>query len=105
MADSKLMKLLLSYAKPYWKSFLFVLIIMFFSILYIVSNNFLLSIIVGFVINIILFMFIKALLVKEERNVEGLLFGISTALSIVYFAILIIAYLLGNYTYQYNQYC
>ena len=34
MADSKLMKLLLSYAKPYWKSFLFVLIIMFFSILY-----------------------------------------------------------------------
>lgn len=77
---------------------------MFFSILYIVSNNFLLSIIVGFGINIILFMFIKALLVKEERNVEGLLFGVSTALSIVYFAILIIAYLLGNYTYQYNQY-
>lgn len=77
---------------------------MFFSILYIVSNNFLLSIIVGFVINIILFLFIKALLVKEERNVEGLLFGISTALSIVYFAILIIAYLLSNYTYQYNQY-
>ena len=77
---------------------------MFFSIIYIISNNFLLSIIAGFIINIILFMLIKALLVKEERNVEGLLFGISTAISIVYFGVLIIAYLIGNYTYQYNQY-
>lgn len=77
---------------------------MFFSIIYILSNNFLLSIILGLGINIILFMLIKAFLVKEEKNVESLLFGISSAISIVYFGILIIAYLLGNYTYQFNQY-
>lgn len=77
---------------------------MFFSIIYMFSNNFLLSIITGLIINIILFMIIKTLLVREEKNVEGLLFGVSSAISIVYFAILIIAYLLGNYTYQYNQY-
>ena len=76
----------------------------FFSSIYLVSNNFLLSVATSFGINIVLFMLIKSLLIKEERNVEGLLFGISSAISIVYFSILIIAYLLGNYTYQYNQY-
>ena len=77
---------------------------MFFSIAYIVSNNFILSIIIGYVINIMLFIIIKALIVKEEKSVEGLLFSTSTAISIIYIGLLIIAYLLGNYTYHYNQY-
>lgn len=77
---------------------------MFFSIIYMISNNFLLSLIAGFAINIILIVLIKAMLVKEEKSVEGLLFGITSAISVVYFGVLIIAYLLGNYTYQYNQY-
>ena len=34
MTDSELIRRLLSYAKPYWKSFVFVLVIMLFSILY-----------------------------------------------------------------------
>lgn len=77
---------------------------MFFSIIYIASNNFLLSIILGFSINIIIFILIKALLIREEKSVEGLLFGFSSTISVVYFCILIIAYLLSNYTYQNNQY-
>ena len=77
---------------------------MFFPIIYILSNNLLVSIILGFVINIIVFILIKILLVKEAKSVEGLLFGTSTAISIAYFGILIIAYLISNYTYQYNQY-
>lgn len=76
----------------------------FFSSIYLVSNNFMLSVATGFGINIVLFMLIKSFLMKEERNIESLLFGISSAISIVYFGILIIAYLLGNYTYQCNQY-
>lgn len=77
---------------------------MFFSIIYIVSNNFILSIIIGFITNIMLFITIKTLIVKEDKSVETLLFSTSTAISIIYICLLIIAYLLGNYTYQYNQY-
>lgn len=77
---------------------------MFFSISYIISNNFMLSIIIGFIINIMLFIVLKALVVKEEKSIEGILFGTSTAISIIYIGLLIIAYLLGNYTYQHNQY-
>lgn len=77
---------------------------MFFSIVYIISNNFLLSMIIGFISNIMLFIIIKSLIVKEEKSVEGLLFSTSTAISIFYIGILVIVYLLGNYTYQYSQY-
>lgn len=76
----------------------------FFSIAYIILNNFMLSIIIGFAINVMLFIVLKTLIVKEEKSIEGILFGTSTAISIIYIGLLIIAYLLGNYTYQHIQY-
>lgn len=77
---------------------------LFFPIVYLISNNFLLSVIVGIVLNLIFFLLIKAIIVKEERNIEELLFGISSVISVVYFSILLIVYLIGNYIYSYNYY-
>lgn len=72
----------------------------FFPFIYLISNNFLLSIIVGYTINFALFIFFKSILIKEEHSIESLLFGLTSIIS----GVLIIVYLLGKYTYQYNSY-
>ncbi len=77
---------------------------MFFPIIYLISNNVLLSIIIGYFISFILFMLLKAIILKDNKNIEGLLFGISSAISIFYLGILIITYLLSKYSYQTNQF-
>lgn len=77
---------------------------MFFPIIYLISNNVLLSIIIGYFISLILFMLLKGIILKDSKNIEGLLFGISSAISVFYLGILIITYLLSKYSYQTNQF-
>lgn len=76
----------------------------FFPFIYIISNNFVISMLVSYVINFTLFIIIKSILIKEDYSIENLLFGITSAVSIIYIGVIIIVYLLGKYTYQYNLY-
>jgi uncharacterized membrane protein len=67
-------------------------------------NDFLISLAISCTINLIMFVIIKSLLVKNENGIESLLFGMTFALSIVYLGIIIILYLLSGYEYQINTY-
>jgi hypothetical protein len=75
-----------------------------FSIIYMLINDFLISLAISCTINLIMFVIIKSLLVKNENGIESLLFGMTFALSIVYLGIIIILYLLSGYEYQINTY-
>lgn len=77
---------------------------LFFSIIYMLIDNFLISVAISFVISLLLFVFIKSLLVKNENGIESLLFGITTSVSIVYLGLLIILYLISNFDYQIDSY-
>ena len=77
---------------------------LFFSIIYMLVNNFLISVSIGFIISLLSFVFIKSLLVKNENGIESLLFGITTAISIVYLGLLIILYLISDFDYQMDTY-
>lgn len=77
---------------------------LFFSIIYILTNDFLISITISYVINLILFVVIKSFLVKNENGIESLLFGITFAVSIVYLGLLVILYLISDFNYQLDTY-
>ena len=77
---------------------------LFFSIIYILLNNFLISLTISYAINLIVFVVIKSLLIKNENDIESLLFGITFALSITYLGIIIILYLISDFEYQINSY-
>lgn len=77
---------------------------LFFSIIYLISNNFILSLVISYLISFTLFFLLKSVLVKEEKGIESLLFGTSIAISIVYFGILIITYIISGFVYNPNNY-
>lgn len=77
---------------------------LFFPIIYLISKNFLLSVLVGICINLIFFLLIKAILVKEEKSIEVLLFGISSTIATIFFSVLLIVSLISKYTYLNNQF-
>lgn len=76
----------------------------FFPIIYLITHKFLMSVLIGYFINIVVFLLVKKLLVKDKQGTEGLLFGISSVISIVYLSMLVILYLVSSYTYQFNYY-
>lgn len=75
----------------------------FFSFLYLLTSNFAISIIFGYIINLIIFLLIKNVILNVNR-IEHLVLGYSVALSVVYFGLLVIVYLLSNYIYEVNNY-
>lgn len=77
---------------------------LFFPIIYLVCNNFILSLAISYLISFALFFILKSILVKEEKGIESLLFGTSIAVSIVYIGLLIIAYIISGYVYSANNY-
>jgi len=74
---------------------------LFFSILYPIINNFYISILLGYVLSISLFLFIKNILIKK-KELEQLLFSYSIAMSILLIGIIIGLYLLDNNVYKDN---
>lgn len=73
---------------------------LFFSIIYMLANDFLISLAISYVVSLMLFVVIRSLLVKNENGIESLLFGITFAISIVYLGLIIIMYLISNFDFQ-----
>lgn len=73
---------------------------LFFSIIYMLANDFLISLAISYVVSLMLFIVIRSLLVKNENGIESLLFGITFAISIVYLGLIIIMYLISNFDFQ-----
>lgn len=72
----------------------------FFSFIFLIFNDFYISLGLSIVINFIVFFLIKKFFINNR--LEDLLFGYSAVISIIYFGIIIFCYLFSNYVYEVN---
>ncbi len=76
----------------------------FFSSLYLISNNVLISIVVSYIINIILFLIINSFLNSSDNKIESKVYSYTIFSSLIYFSFLLMAFLLSNMNYGVNSY-
>ncbi len=76
---------------------------LFFSITYMLVNDFLISLAISYLVNLMLFVVIRSLLVKNENGIESLLFGITFAVSILYLGLIAIMYLISDFDFSINN--
>lgn len=74
----------------------------FFSVFYLLTNNFITSLILGYCISFLLFIIIKNNVTQNNYKVDELLISYSIFLSIIYFGLGIITILIENYVFKFS---
>lgn len=76
----------------------------FFSSLYLITNNILISIVVSYVINTFLFLIINSFLNSSDNRIESKVYSYTIFSSLIYFSLLLMAFLLSDMNYEVNSY-
>lgn len=76
----------------------------FFSSLYLITNNVLISIVVSYVINTFLFLIINSFLNSSDNRIESKVYSYTIFSSLIYFSLLLMAFLLSDMNYEVNSY-
>ena len=76
----------------------------FFPFFFLLLNNFYMSVLLGYLANFVLLLITENVIFKLNYRIEHLLFSYSIIISIFYFGILLICYLLSDFKYQSNIY-
>ena len=76
----------------------------FFSSLYLITNNVLISIVVSYVINTFLFLIINSFLNSSDNRIESKVYSYTIFSSLIYFSLLLMVFLLSDMNYEVNSY-
>lgn len=77
---------------------------LFFSSLYLITNNVLISIVVSYIINTFLFLIINSFLNSSDNRIESKVYSYTIFSSLIYFSLLLMAFLLSDMNYEVNSY-